>query len=129
MALAKFSLPIYFRLRTHSISERLDAPLSAGLPTAARDSDAQLRLEASNLLLWALRRLWSPEVFLEPLLPRFWDQSLRLIDQYRAWQATVVANAASQPHGHAAPPPAAQNGTSGDSSTNEGQQDSVQVIK
>ncbi|XP_063847246.1 LOW QUALITY PROTEIN: conserved oligomeric Golgi complex subunit 2-like [Scylla paramamosain] len=98
-----WNLPVYFQIRYQEIGQAVEAslihngdgltPCTSALPSGLAPTPASTRFHlASTCTVWeAVVRCFSTEVFLLPLLHRFWKLTLLVLARYRTWVVATTA--------------------------------------
>ncbi|KAK8385088.1 hypothetical protein O3P69_012114 [Scylla paramamosain] len=98
-----WNLPVYFQIRYQEIGQAVEAslihngdgltPCTSALPSGLAPTPASTRFHlASTRTVWeAVVRCFSTEVFLLPLLHRFWKLTLLVLARYRTWVVATTA--------------------------------------
>lgn len=86
----KFSLVVYFKLETQyflsELKEQLDpSVVKMVVNEEIEEWEEKIFCEYSKLVVNALERIWSDEVYLPALIDRSWDFSLRVLSKYLEW--------------------------------------------
>uniref|UniRef100_A0A914XIZ7 Conserved oligomeric Golgi complex subunit 2 n=1 Tax=Plectus sambesii TaxID=2011161 RepID=A0A914XIZ7_9BILA len=113
MALDKFSLLVYFRLRSHQLSQGVDRVLKTDRFEAVvgdRSGPHDFYAMATRATFDTIQTIWNDDVYLPPLVHKSWDLTGKLLSRYLEWLDTVLKSLQTA----AAPtlPPAEVNGVS-----------------
>lgn len=93
MALDKFSLLVYFRLRNHQLSHPLDQILKSDRFEAAvgkRSNGHDFYAMATRATFDAIAAVWKDDVYLPPLAHKSWDFTGKLLGRYLEWLDGVL---------------------------------------
>ncbi|KAJ2881736.1 hypothetical protein H4R27_003888 [Coemansia aciculifera] len=83
----KWQLSAYFSIRKKQLTDAIDprGQAESVLDQAAVDGilgEPGLSTQLAARALWAIRRCWAEDVYLEPLAPRFWQLTIQIILWY-----------------------------------------------
>ncbi|KAJ2840882.1 hypothetical protein FBU31_000023 [Coemansia sp. 'formosensis'] len=83
----KWQLSAYFSIRKKQLTDAIDSSSQAEsvLDQAAVDSimvELSLNTQLGTRAIWAIRRCWADDVYLEPLASRFWQLTIQIILWY-----------------------------------------------
>ncbi|XP_071513225.1 conserved oligomeric Golgi complex subunit 2 [Panulirus ornatus] len=103
--LEHWNLPVYFQIRYQEIGQVIECSLSQdndGLAQVGPNARGDFIFVSSHTIWESLLKCFSPEVFLPPLLHRFWKLTLLIVSRYCTWISTTtekmkVATSSSQP--------------------------------
>lgn len=77
-----WSLPVYFQMRFQEIGGKLEEAL---MKATNKSSDETFRLQASTVLYSCIESCWKEDIFLPPLVHRFWKVTLQCLSRYGHW--------------------------------------------
>lgn len=83
-----WNLPVYFQIRYQEIGQVVECSLSHeadGLAQMAFNTSGDFMFVSSQTVWESLLKCFSPDVFLPPLLHRFWKLTLLVLSRYRTW--------------------------------------------
>ncbi|XP_037798953.1 conserved oligomeric Golgi complex subunit 2-like [Penaeus monodon] len=86
-----WNLPVYFQIRYQEIGQVVECSLSqntSGL-TRVTSSNGDFIFSATQTVWESLLKCYSLEIFLPPLLHRFWKLTLLILSRYRTWVVSV----------------------------------------
>ncbi|XP_068246135.1 conserved oligomeric Golgi complex subunit 2 [Palaemon carinicauda] len=89
-----WNLPVYFQIRYQEIGQVVECSLNQGdgdLCELSVNYDGEFRLSPSQVVWDSLLKCYSSEVFLPPLLHRFWKLTLLILARYRTWVLTTTS--------------------------------------
>uniref|UniRef100_A0A0N4U0G9 Conserved oligomeric Golgi complex subunit 2 n=1 Tax=Dracunculus medinensis TaxID=318479 RepID=A0A0N4U0G9_DRAME len=85
----KFNLLVYFKLETqHILAELKESTIYEKINLIEHGSEIgneKLYYQYSVIVINAFGRIWSDDVFLPPLIDKFWDFSIKLLSSYLGW--------------------------------------------
>lgn len=81
-----WSLPVYFQMRFQEIGGKLEEAFDS--PTNVPE-DKSYRLHASSVLYSSVESCWRDDVFLFPLIHRFWKVTMQCLSRYLTWVNTL----------------------------------------
>jgi len=84
-----WSLPMYFQIRFQKIARTFVTSLMSPNDEAA-DASLGFRLNATCTLWICIETCWKDDVFISPLIHRFWKFTLQLIARYDTWLAQIL---------------------------------------
>ena len=87
----KWNFAVYFQIRNQEIGQVVESSLceKQSAPEGPFEKGS-LRLPSSRGVLRGLRQCWQEEVFLQPLLHRFWKMTLLILSRHRTWLTETV---------------------------------------
>ncbi|XP_064110909.1 conserved oligomeric Golgi complex subunit 2-like [Macrobrachium nipponense] len=88
-----WNLPVYFQIRYQEIGQVVECSLNQGdgdLCALPVNYEGEFRLNATQVVWDSLLKCYSSEVFLPPLLHRFWKLTLLILARYRTWVLTTT---------------------------------------
>ncbi|XP_076065748.1 conserved oligomeric Golgi complex subunit 2 [Oratosquilla oratoria] len=88
----RWNLPVYFQIRYQEIGQVVECSLckESGISLPLAPKEADYKLLATQTVWESLTRCYAAEVFLPPLLHRFWKLSLLILSRYRSWVVGVT---------------------------------------
>ncbi|KAJ2491913.1 hypothetical protein IWW37_001885 [Coemansia sp. RSA 2050] len=81
----KWQLSAYFSIRKKQLTDAIDSSDPSALDPAAVDritEELGLSTQLGARAMWAIRRCWAEDVYLEPLASRFWQLTIQIILWY-----------------------------------------------
>ncbi|KAF9428441.1 Conserved oligomeric Golgi complex subunit 2 [Podila epigama] len=84
----KWQLVAYFKLRFMEMSSSIEDALQANVEAIPKSPNANVHLSASNAIIHAIERCWSPDVFIYGIADNFWKLTLQLMARYTLWITT-----------------------------------------
>ncbi|KAJ8684177.1 hypothetical protein QAD02_019969 [Eretmocerus hayati] len=97
--LQKWNLPVYYQIRFQEIAGTAESILASNVSSLSirRNKTSmnvdEFTLHASCIVWDCLMRVWSKDVYLPPLLHRFWKLCLQLCSRYLGWCKTSLKQA------------------------------------
>ncbi|KAF2360155.1 COG complex component COG2 C-terminal [Trinorchestia longiramus] len=92
-----WNLAVYFQIRNQEIRQVVESSLceEEGVKLLRRDTAAPgsgegLQLCSTRGVVRGVEQCWLPDVFLPPLLHRFWKLTLLVLSRHRTWLAAVL---------------------------------------
>nr|XP_039270942.1 conserved oligomeric Golgi complex subunit 2-like [Styela clava] len=83
-----WSLPVYFQMRFQEIGGKMEEALGDGLKDS---SEKSLKLHASATLISCIEMCWKADIFLPPLVHRFWKVTLQCVARYNQWVKKIFS--------------------------------------
>ncbi|KAG7170065.1 Conserved oligomeric Golgi complex subunit 2-like [Homarus americanus] len=83
-----WNLPVYFQIRYQEIGQVAECSLSQdndGYAQVGTNTSGEFVFLSSQTIWESLLKCFTPEVFLPPLLHRFWKLTLLILSRYRTW--------------------------------------------
>jgi hypothetical protein len=93
MALDKFSLLVYNRLRSHQLSQRVDQALKTDRFEAAVGKSSgkhDFYATATRTTFDTIETVWKDDVYLSPLVHKTWDFTGKMLGRYLEWLDLVL---------------------------------------
>ncbi|GAA5801026.1 hypothetical protein HPULCUR_006468 [Helicostylum pulchrum] len=94
----RWQLQVYFQLRFREIIKNVEAILnepSESLSLNNADFTKEIILPGGEVILAAIKKCWSDQMFLYGLSHRFWRLTLQLILRYSGWSSDIANNPAN----------------------------------
>lgn len=82
-----WSLPVYFQMRFQEIGGKLEQALENG----PKESEAApYKISCTAVLMSCIEMCWQDQIFLPPLVHRFWKVTLQCLSRYCKWAQEIV---------------------------------------
>ncbi|KAF9208535.1 Conserved oligomeric Golgi complex subunit 2 [Haplosporangium sp. Z 27] len=95
----RWQLPAYFQLRFRDISMTIEDAFHMSAENSLRTSDS----EASLAVIEAIKRCWSPDVFIYGIAFSFWKFTLQIMTRYSIWITTNLSKDLDPPKERSTP--------------------------
>ncbi|GAN06528.1 conserved oligomeric Golgi complex subunit 2 [Mucor ambiguus] len=86
----KWQLLVYFQLRFREIIKDVEQVLNDPISSVAVEANQEISLYGGRVVLKAISKCWSDQIFLYGLSHRFWKLTLQLIKRYNGWALEVI---------------------------------------
>ncbi|CAP21868.1 Protein CBR-COGC-2 [Caenorhabditis briggsae] len=86
----KFNLLVYFKLETHKFNKKIDQLLLPEKFEVCDKIDGEdFHFETSKSIFAAIEHVWSDGVYLEPIVDKLWDFTLRMLLKHYSWSQSI----------------------------------------